>query len=144
MKALIYYGVGDVRIEEIPKPVAVDKDVVVKVARAGICGSDITAYTFDGHCVGIFEKGFNGFDGQFGHEMVGYVHEIGEDVFGCSCDIFFVFRRAGNDQEHAAGSEVIAVICFKSQRFVCGAVFFIYDGICVRAEEGDIRIFSLL
>ena len=88
MKALIYYGAGDVRIEEIPQPKATGKDVVVKVVRAGICGSDITAYTYDGHCVGIFEKGFDGFgpekvfDGQFGHEMVGYIHEIGEEVTG--------------------------------------------------------------
>lgn len=82
MKALIYYGAGDVRIEEIPMPRAKDRDVVVKVARAGICGSDITAYTYDGHCVGIFEKGFNGFDGQFGHEMVGTVYETGENVKG--------------------------------------------------------------
>ena len=33
MKALIYYGVGDVRIEEIAQPKATGKDVVVKVVR---------------------------------------------------------------------------------------------------------------
>lgn len=77
MKALIYYGPKDIRIEERPVPVPGENDVVIKVARAGICGSDLTAYLYDGHRVGIFEKGEMGVDGQFGHEMAGTVHSVG-------------------------------------------------------------------
>ncbi len=80
MKALIYYGTGDIRLEERPIPVPEKNDVVIKVARAGICGSDITAYLYDGHRVGIFPKGEMGVDGQFGHEMVGTVHTVGESI----------------------------------------------------------------
>lgn len=80
MKALIYYGTGDIRMEERPVPAADENDVVIKVARAGICGSDITAYLFDGSRVGIFPKGEMGVDGQFGHEMVGTVHEVGKNI----------------------------------------------------------------
>lgn len=82
MKALIYYGPGDIRMEEREKPVPGPKDVVVKVARAGICGSDLKAYLHDGHSVGILCKGEMGVDGQFGHEMVGAVHELGSEVTG--------------------------------------------------------------
>lgn len=55
---------------------------MVKVARAGICGSDLTAYRLDGMSVGILYNGQFGHDGQFGHEMVGTVHEVGTEVQG--------------------------------------------------------------
>ncbi len=80
MKALIYYGPHDIRLEEIEKPVCKDNDVIVKVMRAGICGSDLKAYLHDGHSVGILPKGEMGFDGQFGHEMVGVVNQVGKYV----------------------------------------------------------------
>ncbi len=83
MKALLYYGPKDIRIEEIERPQPKEKDVIVKVMRAGICGSDLKAYLQDGHSVGIFWKDeMPGIDGQFGHEMVGVVDEIGSEVEG--------------------------------------------------------------
>lgn len=80
MKALIYYGTGKLAIEERPIPETGKKDVLIKVVRAGICGSDLTAYLSDGMKVGILYKGQFGHDGQFGHEMVGIVEKVGEDV----------------------------------------------------------------
>ena len=53
MKALIYYGPKNIKLEEIEKPAAASTDVIVKVKRAGICGSDLTAYLLDGMKVGI-------------------------------------------------------------------------------------------
>lgn len=82
MKALIYYGPKDLKVEEVPTPTATGKDVLVKVERAGICGSDLTAYLYDGMGVGILRKGQFGHDGQFGHEMVGTVCQLGEEVQG--------------------------------------------------------------
>lgn len=82
MKALIYYGPKELKLEEVPTPVATGKDVLVKVERAGICGSDLTAYLHDGMGVGILRKGQFGHDGQFGHEMVGTVCQLGEEVEG--------------------------------------------------------------
>lgn len=82
MKALIYYGPKELKMEEVPMPVPGKKDVLVKIARAGICGSDLTAYLYDGMGVGILKKGQFGHDGQFGHEMVGTVCQLGEEVEG--------------------------------------------------------------
>lgn len=82
MKALIYYGPKQLKLEEIPTPEPGSKDVLVKVARAGICGSDLTAYLRDGMAVGILYKGQFGHDGQFGHEMVGTVCRVGAEVQG--------------------------------------------------------------
>lgn len=80
MKALIYYGPKDIRMEEREIPAIGEEDVLVKVARAGICGSDLTAYRFGGMPVGILENGQFGHDGQFGHEMVGTVEKVGSQV----------------------------------------------------------------
>lgn len=80
MKAVIYYGPKDIRIEDRPIPVPGENDVVIKVVRAGICGSDLTAYLYDGSRVGIFKNGEMGVDGQFGHEMAGVVYAIGEKI----------------------------------------------------------------
>nr|WP_288860534.1 zinc-binding dehydrogenase [uncultured Faecalicatena sp.] len=77
MKALIYYGPKDIRMEERPMPECGEHDVIVKVARAGICGSDLKAYLYDGMSVGILYNGQFGHDGQFGHEMVGTVYQVG-------------------------------------------------------------------
>lgn len=80
MKALIYHDVEKLSLDEVPRPQIGAKDVLVKVMRAGICGSDITAYLYDGQGVGILKKGQFGHDGQFGHEMSGLVVEVGQDV----------------------------------------------------------------
>lgn len=74
MNCAIYYGVGDVRMEQRPIPQIGEKDVLVKILRAGICGSDTGAYLYGGEAAGIF-KGQ-----QFGHEMIGRIVEKGKDV----------------------------------------------------------------
>lgn len=54
----------------------------MKVVRAGICGTDLTAYRVGGITTGILAKGQFGHDGQFGHEMVGIVEKVGAQVEG--------------------------------------------------------------
>lgn len=74
MNAVIYHGIGDVRVEERPIPECGPNDVIVRNVRAGICGSDVTAYKYGGENMYIFANH------EFGHEMVGYIHEKGENV----------------------------------------------------------------
>lgn len=74
MKCAIYHGVQDVRIEERPIPQVQSTDVLVKVLRAGICGSDVGIYMHGGENYGLMPNS------QFGHEMVGKVVEKGSDV----------------------------------------------------------------
>jgi threonine dehydrogenase-like Zn-dependent dehydrogenase len=76
MRATIYNGIGNIELKDLETPKAGQKDIVVKNMRAGICGTDIHAYTEEGESVGILPNN------QFGHEMVGYVHEVGERVQG--------------------------------------------------------------
>lgn len=38
MKAALFYGKGDVRVEDIPKPEPRDDEVLIEVDWCGICG----------------------------------------------------------------------------------------------------------
>lgn len=74
MKAAIYYGKNDIRVEEKPMPVVGPTDVLVRNLRGGICGTDINIVK-----VGQGDMGIS-LGSEFGHEMVGEIVEIGSDV----------------------------------------------------------------
>lgn len=76
MKGSIYSKPGVMAIKELPDPVAAADQVVVKVERAGICGSDVTAWTYDGMTVGVMPES------EWGHEFAGVVEQVGADVEG--------------------------------------------------------------
>jgi 2-desacetyl-2-hydroxyethyl bacteriochlorophyllide A dehydrogenase len=44
VKALVYWGKGDIRIKDVDKPQCKDGHAVIEVSYAGICGSDLTIY----------------------------------------------------------------------------------------------------
>ena len=71
MKALCWYGAGDVRVERVPDPVLLNpRDAIVRVTRAAICGSDL-------HLYGGFIPGMEAGD-ILGHEFMGEVVEVGK------------------------------------------------------------------
>ncbi|MCU1476412.1 MAG: hypothetical protein JWQ64_1105 [Subtercola sp.] len=79
MKAAVFHGRHDVRIEEIEKPTAGAGEVVVRVETAGICGSDAAEYE---HGPILIERRDAGFDHGvvIGHEFGGTVVSVGEGV----------------------------------------------------------------
>lgn len=77
MKAAIYYGQRDVRIEQLETPVAGDNDIVVRNLYASICGTDVAVYTHGpntGHRITV--------GSEFGHEMISEVVQVGKNVRG--------------------------------------------------------------
>ncbi|MBR2188082.1 MAG: alcohol dehydrogenase catalytic domain-containing protein [Eubacterium sp.] len=74
MKAAIYYGVRDIRVEEVPTPECGENDVLVKIIKCGICGSDTGSYTIGGHVGG------NAPGKGIGHEVCGRVAEVGKNI----------------------------------------------------------------
>ena len=72
MLAVRFYGLGDIRVENIPKPACGPKEALVKVKNAGICGSDLH----------IFRKGMfvTSTPITMGHEFSGVVEAIGNEV----------------------------------------------------------------
>ena len=67
MKALRWYGIHDVRTEEIDKPFPPEGEVLVRVLYAGICGSDLHIYN-----KGMFIQNV---PETMGHEFCGVVEE---------------------------------------------------------------------
>lgn len=74
MKALVYYGIQDLRYQDVPIPEIGDDEVLLKVKAVSICGSDITGYI----------RGSNMRIGPLimGHEFSGEVVKIGTKVEG--------------------------------------------------------------
>lgn len=67
MKAAVYYGANDVRIEDRPVPLRGTGEVLLRVLRSGMCGTDATEWRAGPH---LFPSNF-----IFGHEFIGEVVE---------------------------------------------------------------------
>ena len=72
MRATVMYSAGDVRIENVPDPKIIEPtDAVIRVTRACVCGSDLWPYQ-------KMERSDTG--RVMGHEAIGVVEDVGEDV----------------------------------------------------------------
>ncbi|MGV3127992.1 zinc-binding dehydrogenase [Staphylococcus sp. IVB6181] len=73
MKAAVWYGEKDLRVEERKLKDLKPEDVKVKVAWAGICGSDLHAYLHPDAVPIDRER-------TLGHEFSGIIEEVGSEV----------------------------------------------------------------
>ena len=72
MKATVMYGAGDVRVEDVPDARLIEPtDALVGVTRAAICGSDLWPYQ---------EMEPDEAGRRMGHEFIGIVEAVGDDV----------------------------------------------------------------
>jgi len=73
MKAVVWHGRRDVRVDAVPDPAIQDpNDAVIKVTSSGICGSDLHLY----EVLGPFMT-----EGDIlGHEPMGIVEEVGPAI----------------------------------------------------------------
>lgn len=83
MKALLWYGKKDVRVEEVPEPVVEAGTVKIKVHWCGICGTDLHEYL--GGPILIPESVSHPLTGAkapviLGHEFSGEIVEVGDGV----------------------------------------------------------------
>ncbi|NLE79947.1 MAG: zinc-dependent alcohol dehydrogenase family protein [Rhodococcus sp.] len=72
MRAVLMYGPGDVRVEEVDEPTLTrPTDAIIRVTATCVCGSDLWPY-----------RGFNeiGEPARMGHEYLGVVERIGDEV----------------------------------------------------------------
>lgn len=83
MKAALWYGVKDVRVEEIEEPKVLEGTVKVKVKWCGICGSDLHEYLGGPIFIPVGQPhplSKNVAPVVLGHEFSGEVVEVGEGV----------------------------------------------------------------
>lgn len=72
MRAAVYRGVNDVRVETVPVPAIGPGDVLVRTRACGICGTDLKKIHSGSHSAPRI----------FGHEMAGEIAAVGADVRG--------------------------------------------------------------
>jgi threonine dehydrogenase-like Zn-dependent dehydrogenase len=99
MKALVWHGRRDVRVETVPDPAIEEpSDAIVRITSSAICGSDLHLYEVLGP---FLEPG-----DVLGHEPMGIVEEVGAEAgdlkpgdrvvvpFNISCGRCFMCERA--------------------------------------------------
>ena len=75
MKAAVYHGPRDIRVEDVPDAtLRLPTDALVRVTHACICGSDLWPYRG--------ELEIYGRPGRTGHEFMGVVEDVGAEVTG--------------------------------------------------------------
>ncbi len=70
MKAAVYRGINDVRLEEVPVPEIGAGEILLRVHTCGICGTDLKKISTGSHSAPRI----------FGHEMSGVVAKVGSGV----------------------------------------------------------------
>ena len=73
MKAIVWHGIGDIRLDDVPEPkIQQPTDAIVRLTASAICGTDLhfVRGTFSGMKEGTV----------LGHEGVGVVEALGDDV----------------------------------------------------------------
>jgi threonine dehydrogenase-like Zn-dependent dehydrogenase len=89
MRATVMYGAGDVRVEEVPDARIVEPtDALLRVTRACICGSDLWPYN-------QMEPTEHG--RRMGHEFIGILEAVGDDVRGFKAGDLVVAPFAWSD-----------------------------------------------
>ncbi len=73
MKAVVFHGVGDIRLDDVPEPkIEQPTDAIVRLTASAICGTDLHMVrgTMPGMEAGTI----------LGHEGVGVIEEVGSSV----------------------------------------------------------------
>ena len=75
MRAVVYRGINDMRVETVPVPTIGPGEILIKVATCGICGTDLKKIHTGSHSAPRI----------FGHEMAGTIVAVGEAVTRFRC-----------------------------------------------------------
>ncbi|MET7647420.1 zinc-dependent alcohol dehydrogenase family protein [Streptomyces sp. NPDC005426] len=103
MRATVIHAAHDIRVQEVPDPVIQQPtDVVLRVLRACICGSDLWAYRGES----ARQPGQ-----RIGHEFLGIVEEAGSDVNGFTVGDLVVAPFVWSDGTCAYCAEGLTTSC---------------------------------
>jgi threonine dehydrogenase-like Zn-dependent dehydrogenase len=110
VKAFVITGPGQAGVQDVESPVAAPGEVVVNVARAGVCGTDIEFFTGG---MQYLHDGSAEYPMRIGHEWMGTVNAIGEGV-----DARWLGRRVTGDTMLGCGA---CRRCTAGYQWVCNS-----------------------
>ena len=96
MRAFVVTGPRESGVQEVPDPVPAAGQVVVTLARVGVCGTDVEFYNGD---MAYLHQGHAAYPLRLGHEWCGTVTAIGTDV-----DSSWLGRRTTGDTMLGCGT----------------------------------------
>ncbi len=106
MKAAVFYGGFDIRVEEVAEPEVHPGQVLVRVVAAGICGSDLH------ECLRTAVEGVER-PYRTGHELSGEIAVVGPDVAG-----FHVGQSVAVEPMHLLGCGA-CMLCRRGFYHIC-------------------------
>jgi len=113
MRAAVYRGVNDVRVETVPVPEISAGEVLIRVDCCGVCGTDLKKIHTGSHSAPRI----------FGHETAGTIAALGEGVQGWSVgDRVMVYHHAPCGQCYYCRKKTFAQ-CNDYKRVGCTAGF---------------------
>ena len=108
------YGPGDVRVEQVPDPVLqAPTDAIVRVTLACVCGSDLHPY----HSMPASAEGV-----PMGHEFIGVVEQVGDDVTGLTEGDLVISPFAYSDNTCVFCREGVHTSCVHGGFYAAGGV----------------------
>jgi threonine dehydrogenase-like Zn-dependent dehydrogenase len=108
MQAYVLTGPRQGTVREVPAPVAARDEVVVKVERVGVCGTDVEFFTGE---MAYLHSGHAAYPLRLGHEWAGRVSAVGNGV-----DTAWVGRRVMGDTMLGDG---VCRRCRRGHQHVC-------------------------
>jgi L-idonate 5-dehydrogenase len=79
VKAVVVHGANDLRVDDLPDPVAREGEVLVAMEWGGICGSDISYWRNGASGTAVLKHPL-----VLGHEVAGHIVGVGPGVAGLS------------------------------------------------------------
>ncbi|HEY5981535.1 MAG TPA: alcohol dehydrogenase catalytic domain-containing protein [Microlunatus sp.] len=96
MRALVVHGPHEARVDHVPVPEPGPGELLVRIDRAGICGTDIELFTGE---MAYFARGRTHHPLRLGHEWTGTVVAVGSASEG-----LWMSRRVIGDTMHGCGA----------------------------------------
>lgn len=103
MKAVVFHGIGDIRLDDVPEPkIKEPMDAIVRLTKSAICGTDLHMIrgTFTGMKPGTI----------LGHEGIGEAGKIKTVIDRTYPLSEIADAHAYSETEHAAGKIAIAMV----------------------------------
>lgn len=108
MRAFVLTGPGESSVQDVAPPVAGPGEVVIDIARVGVCGTDMEMFSGE---MEYLHNGLATYPVRLGHEWCGTVSAIGDGV-----DPAWLGRRTTGDTQIGCG---VCHRCLTGRQHVC-------------------------